>query len=180
MTSLAPRAAPSCRFCGARLAHVFADLGVTPLANRNLRPDQVTGERKYPLIARVCDQCFLVQVDDSVPPNDIFSDYPYFSSFSEGWVAHCERYCGGMTERFRIGGDSFVVEVASNDGQLLSHFRTRGVPVLGVEPAALCPEAFDRVRRYLHETGASRPDAIYREMAKSWNQLNALLRSSPI
>src|SRR5882672_2337254 len=125
---------PSCRFCGTELEHIFADLGETPLANRNLLHDQIADERKYPLVARVCGACFLVQVDHSVSPDDLFSDYDYFSSYSESWIAHANRYCDGMRERFTIGTQSFVVEIASNDGYLLQHFK--GVEVLGVEPAA--------------------------------------------
>jgi SAM-dependent methyltransferase len=131
-----PPTTPSCRFCGARLDRIFVDLGVTPLANRNLRPDEVAGEHKYPLICRVCPECLLVQVDDSVPPGEIFSDYQYFSSYSDSWVAHAARYCDAMLERFPIGRGSFVVEIASNDGYLLQHFVARDVTVLGVEPAA--------------------------------------------
>jgi SAM-dependent methyltransferase len=133
---MADAAPPSCRFCGAPLDRVFVDLGVTPLANRNLRPDEVADERKYPLICRVCSECFLVQADDSVPPGEIFSDYQYFSSFSDSWVAHAARYCDDVMGRFPITRDSFVVEIASNDGYLLQHFVARGVTVLGVEPAA--------------------------------------------
>jgi SAM-dependent methyltransferase len=127
---------PPCRFCGTPLDQIFVDLGVTPLANRNLRPDEIASERKYPLICRVCSQCFLVQADDSVPPGEIFSDYQYFSSYSASWVDHARRYCNAMMQRFSIGPDSLVVEVASNDGYLLQHFVARGVTVLGVEPAA--------------------------------------------
>ena len=127
---------PSCRFCGAALKHVFADLGATPLANHNLRADEVASEKRYPLIARVCGECLLVQVDDSVPPEDIFSEYDYFSSASDSWVAHAGAYCDAMMQRFGIGETSLVVEVASNDGYLLKHFARRGVPVLGIEPAA--------------------------------------------
>jgi SAM-dependent methyltransferase len=127
---------PSCRFCGARLDRVFVDLGATPLANRNLRPDEVAGERKYPLVCRVCPNCLLVQADDSVPPGEIFADYQYFSSYSDSWVAHARRYCDAVAERFALGPGAFVVEVASNDGYLLQHFVARGIAVLGVEPAA--------------------------------------------
>lgn len=127
---------PSCRFCGARLNHVFADLGETPLANRNLHADEVASEKRYPLIARICAECLLVQVDDSVPPEAIFSDYDYFSSASDSWVAHAKSYFDAMTRRFTLGAHSLVVEIASNDGYLLQHFVARGVPVLGVEPAA--------------------------------------------
>ena len=128
------KSATSCRFCGTELRHVFADLGVTPLANRNLLRSQIPHERKYPLVARVCSTCFLVQVDHSVSPDDLFSDYDYFSSYSESWIAHAKRYCEDMRERFSIGPQSFVVEIASNDGYLLQHFKA--VEVLGVEPAA--------------------------------------------
>jgi SAM-dependent methyltransferase len=134
MTAAAP-ATPSCRFCDAALDRVMVDLGVTPLANSNPRPEEADDERKYPLICRVCPDCLLVQVDDSVPPGEIFSDYPYFSSYSAGWVAHAARYCDDVMRRFSITRDSFVVEIASNDGYLLQHFMDRGVGVLGVEPA---------------------------------------------
>lgn len=126
----------SCRFCGAVLNHVFADLGQTPLANRNLRPDEVASEKRYPLIARVCAECLLVQVDDSVPPESIFSDYDYFSSASDSWVAHAKAYCEAMIPRFGLNEKSLVIEIASNDGYLLQHFLARGIKVLGVEPAA--------------------------------------------
>jgi SAM-dependent methyltransferase len=134
MTAAAP-ATPSCRFCDSPLDHVMVDLGITPLANSNPWPEEAADERKYPLICRVCPDCLLVQVDDSVPPGEIFSDYPYFSSYSGSWVAHAARYCDDVMRRFSIDRGSFVVEIASNDGYLLQHFVTRGVAVLGVEPA---------------------------------------------
>ncbi len=140
MTSQTPAsyasATPPCRFCGTRLRHVFCDLGLSPLANHNLREQDVAGEQRYPLIARVCGQCLLVQVDESAPPEAIFSDYDYLSSTSAGWVAHAGAYCRAMAKRFGLGEKSFVVEVASNDGYLLKHFVAMGIPVLGVEPAA--------------------------------------------
>jgi SAM-dependent methyltransferase len=132
----ASRALPVCRFCAAPLENIFADLGETPLANRNLQPDEIASEKKYPLIARVCSECLLVQVDDSVPPEDIFSDYDYFSSASDGWVAHAKAYSDAMIKRFALGPQSLVVEVASNDGYLLQHFIKSGLSALGVEPAA--------------------------------------------
>lgn len=125
-----------CRFCGTPLAHVFADLGRTPLANRNLWSDEIDKEPTFPLIARVCDSCFLVQVDASVPPDAIFSDYDYFSSYSDSWVAHARDYVTDMIIRLGLGPHSQVVEVASNDGYLLRHFVEAGIPVLGIEPAA--------------------------------------------
>ncbi len=126
----------SCRFCGAELRYTFCDLGMSPLANRNLQPIDISKEKLFPLIARVCEECFLVQVDDSVPPEDLFSDYDYFSSFSTEWVAHAKRYSEEMRDRFSLTSKSLVVEIASNDGYLLRHFVEAGVPVLGVEPAA--------------------------------------------
>ncbi len=126
---------PKCRFCAGPLETTFADLGSTPLANRNLLPGEQSTEARYPLIARVCGSCLLVQVDDSVPPDAIFSDYDYFSSFASSWVEHARRYASAMRERFAINAGSLVVEVASNDGYLLQHFKAAGVPVLGIEPA---------------------------------------------
>src|SRR5258708_39893445 len=101
-TAAAP-AIPSCRFCSASLDRVMLDLGITPLANSNPRPEEANDERKYPLICRVCPDCLLVQVDDSVPPDEIFSDYPYFSSYSAGWVAHSWRYLLGGARRVYLG-----------------------------------------------------------------------------
>ncbi|MCP5433092.1 MAG: methyltransferase domain-containing protein [Alphaproteobacteria bacterium] len=129
-------AAPHCRLCGRPLEQTFADLGETPLANRNLKPGEEACEKRYPLIARVCGTCMLVQVDSSVPPEEIFSDYDYFSSTSTQWVAHARQYAEAMRRRFDLGGASMVVEIASNDGYLLQHFKAAAIPVLGVEPAA--------------------------------------------
>ncbi len=131
-------AMPNCRFCATPLTHTFVDLGATPLANSYVtRADIEAGrDRAFPLHARVCAQCMLVQVDDSVPPDAIFSDYAYLSSYSDSWVEHARRYAMAMKERFALGPHSRVVEIASNDGYLLQHFAGMGVPVMGVEPAA--------------------------------------------
>jgi hypothetical protein len=126
-----------CRFCGAPLVHVFADLGSSPLANSYLSSDSVgAAEPFYPLRALVCERCFLVQLEEFETPAQIFSDYAYFSSYSTSWLEHCRRYTGCMTEMLRLGESSHVVEIASNDGYLLQYFHERGIPVLGVEPAA--------------------------------------------
>jgi SAM-dependent methyltransferase len=131
-----------CRFCGAALKHVFADLGMSPLANRYLSEDQLTlMEPFYPLRALVCDRCFLVQLEEFQTPEEIFSEYAYFSSYSSTWREHCRRYAEGVVERFGLDARSQVVEVASNDGCLLQCFREREIPVLGVEPAANVAEA---------------------------------------
>jgi SAM-dependent methyltransferase len=128
---------PQCRFCAAELTDVFADLGMSPLANSYLTPEQGTAmEPFYPLRALVCARCFLVQLEAFETPEHIFGDYAYFSSYSSSWLEHSRRYVEAMTERFGLGADSKVVEIASNDGYLLQFFQERDVPVLGVEPAA--------------------------------------------
>jgi SAM-dependent methyltransferase len=128
---------PTCRFCGAPLDAVFADLGTSPLANTYLTAQQLEGmERFYPLRALVCGRCFLVQLEEFEKPERIFSEYAYFSSYSSTWLEHCERFTDLVVERFGLGSTSQVVELASNDGYLLQYFKQRGVPVLGIEPAA--------------------------------------------
>jgi SAM-dependent methyltransferase len=126
-----------CRFCHKPLMRSFVDLGLQPLANSYVSPDKAgQPEPRYPLHARVCDSCLLVQVDHDVPAEVIFSDYAYFSSYATSWVEHARRYSAAMAERFGLGPQSLVVEVASNDGYLLQHFKAAGIGVLGVEPAA--------------------------------------------
>lgn len=131
-----------CRSCGASLEHTFADLGMSPLANSYIKPEQRNRmEPFYPLHVYVCAKCLLVQLEQFSSPHDIFSDYAYFSSFSDSWLAHAKAYVDMIADRFRLGRDSKVVEIASNDGYLLQNFVARGVPVLGVEPAANVAEA---------------------------------------
>jgi SAM-dependent methyltransferase len=126
-----------CRFCGAPLEAVFADLGMSPLANSYLPPERVNAmEAFYPLRALVCGNCFLVQLEEFETPQEIFSDYAYFSSYSSSWLEHSRRYAEQMTERLGLGPSSHVVEIASNDGYLLQFFHERQIPVLGIEPAA--------------------------------------------
>lgn len=126
-----------CRFCGAPLEAVFADLGMSPLANSYVTPDRANAmEPFYPLRVLVCAECFLVQLEEFESPDAIFSDYAYFSSYSTSWLDHARRYTEAMIERFELSNESQVVELASNDGYLLQYFVERGVPVLGVEPAA--------------------------------------------
>ncbi|MBC7165774.1 class I SAM-dependent methyltransferase [Phenylobacterium sp.] len=135
---------PVCRFCRTPLTHTLVDLGAQPLANSNLTAAELAAgnERTYPLHARVCSECFLVQVDDPVAADEIFdSGYAYFSSYSASWVEHARRYAEAMIARFGLGADSLVVEVASNDGYLLQHFKAAGVPVLGIEPTANTAQA---------------------------------------
>jgi SAM-dependent methyltransferase len=127
---------PACRFCSATLTHVFVDLGSSPLANNYLTADQICdAELFYPLKAFVCEACFLVQLQVQQAPDRIFSDYAYFSSYTDSWVRHARDYTDLVVERFGLNGDSSVVEIASNDGYLLQHFVARRIPVLGIEPA---------------------------------------------
>jgi SAM-dependent methyltransferase len=127
----------TCRFCGAPLHEVFADLGSSPLANSYLSPEQInTMEPFYPLRALVCGACFLVQLEEFETPQAIFSDYAYFSSYSTSWLEHSRRYSEEMIQRFSLNSASNVVELASNDGYLLQYFHERQIPVLGIEPAA--------------------------------------------
>lgn len=142
MASAPSQAAPRCRFCSAPLHHTFVDLGVSPLANSYLEPEALQGpETFYPLEVFLCEECLLVQLPEAARPEEIFSDYAYFSSYSTSWVEHARRYTEAMLERLGLGPESLVVEIASNDGYLLRHFRDRGVPVLGVEPAANVADA---------------------------------------
>ena len=130
-------AATGCRFCGAGLRRTFVDLGLSPLCETYpAAADLNRGETFYPLHVYVCEKCWLVQLEEYESPEKIFSDYAYFSSFSDSWLKHCDKYCEAMKSRFGLGKQSFVVEVASNDGYLLQYFVKRDVPVLGIEPAA--------------------------------------------
>ncbi|WP_332815589.1 class I SAM-dependent methyltransferase [Ramlibacter sp.] len=131
-----PRAA-SCRFCDAPLRHTFADLGMSPPCESFLSAAQLNQpETFYPLHVHLCDQCLLVQLEEYVSPERIFSEYAYFSSFSDSWLAHARSYVERMAESLQLDGDSLAVELASNDGYLLQYFVQRGIPVLGIEPAA--------------------------------------------
>jgi 2-polyprenyl-3-methyl-5-hydroxy-6-metoxy-1,4-benzoquinol methylase len=126
----------TCRFCDSPLTETFANLGLTPLSNSFIAPERVGAmEPFYPLHAYVCSRCRLVQLEEFETPDHIFSDYIYFSSFSESWLRHAEVFAEMMTRRFGLGAGSRVVEVASNDGYLLQYFQRLGVQVLGVEPA---------------------------------------------
>lgn len=125
-----------CRFCAAPLEHSFVDLGMSPLSNSYLTAPQTRRmEPFYPLHAFVCGACFLVQLEEFESPQRIFCDYAYFSSYSDSWVEHARRYAMNMIERLHLGAASQVVEIASNDGYLLRHFKDQGIAVLGVEPA---------------------------------------------
>ena len=134
--------AASCRHCGAPLELTVVDLGKSPLCQTVLTTDQLGQEEAfYPLHARACQKCWLVQIAEFVPPEDIFVEYAYFSAYSDSWVEHARLYAEQMIGRLDLGADSLVVEVASNDGYLLQHFLPHGIPVLGVEPALNVAEA---------------------------------------
>src|ERR1700744_4501185 len=131
-----------CRLCGADLTRTFVDLGMSPLCESYVPEQQLDqAETFYPLHVRLCEECLLVQLPAYVSGEHIFSDYAYFSSYSDSWVAHATRYADAMTERLGLHSGSLVTEVASNDGYLLQHFAAAGIPVLGVEPAANVAEA---------------------------------------
>jgi len=133
---------PRCRFCDSTLRHVFVDLGMSPLSNSYLKPgDLARMEPFYPLVVFVCAQCFLVQLEEFESPDHIFSDYSYFSSFAETWVEHARVYTHMIVERLGLNRNHRVVELASNDGYLLQHFVAKGIPVLGIEPAANIAQA---------------------------------------
>src|SRR6266852_8657286 len=126
-----------CRFCKAELQHTFVDLGMSPLCESYVRLDQLNEmEAFYPLHVFVCERCFLVQLEEFVSPDHIFTEYAYFSSYSDSWLEHCRRYTEQMLGRFDLNGRSLVIELASNDGYLLQYFVQKGIPVLGIEPAA--------------------------------------------
>jgi hypothetical protein len=136
-TSNAEKSAGSrCRFCDAALMQTFVDLGMSPLCESYVSADRLNQmEPFYPLHVFVCARCFLVQLEEFVSPQEIFTEYAYFSSYADSWVEHARRYAEMMIERFKLKRDSRVVEVASNDGYLLQHFVARGIRSLGIEPA---------------------------------------------
>ncbi|MBE7474454.1 MAG: SAM-dependent methyltransferase [Anaerolineae bacterium] len=126
-----------CRFCEAPLRHTFVDLGMSPLCESYVSASQLNQmEPFYPLHVQVCDHCYLVQLDEYVSPEHIFTEYAYFSSYADTWLEHCKNYTNLMVERFQLNGHSHVVEVASNDGYLLQYFVEKKIPALGIEPAA--------------------------------------------
>ena len=127
----------TCRFCSTPLKHTFVDLGMSPLCQTHIESHQLNHmEPFYPLHVWICHRCFLVQLEEYVSPKQIFTEYAYFSSYSDSWVAHAKRYTDEMVERFELNSSQKVMEIASNDGYLLQHFVQKKIPVLGIEPAA--------------------------------------------
>jgi C-methyltransferase-like protein/putative zinc binding protein/methyltransferase family protein len=136
----------TCRLCGNPLQHLVVDLGMSPLCETFLDAAELDAmERVYPLRVFVCEHCFLVQLREYVAPEGIFTEYPYFSSYSDSWLAHAERYVDAVVERFGLSERHRIVELGSNDGYLLRNFVTRGIPVLGIEPAANVAEAAEAI-----------------------------------
>jgi SAM-dependent methyltransferase len=125
-----------CRFCGTPLRFTFVDLGMSPLCESYVSPGALNQmEPFYPLHVYVCQECFLVQLEEYVAPEEIFNEYAYFSSYADSWLAHSKAYTDMAAKRFQLDGRSFVVELASNDGYLLQYFVEKMIPVLGIEPA---------------------------------------------
>lgn len=125
-----------CRFCGSPLTCTFVDLGMSPLCESYLSFEQLNQmEPFYPLHVYVCERCYLVQLEEFVSPEHIFTEYAYFSSYADSWLQHAQAYTDLMVEKFQLSQSSHVVEVASNDGYLLQYFVRKGIPVLGIEPA---------------------------------------------
>jgi SAM-dependent methyltransferase len=128
---------PKCQFCGTPLKHTVVDLGMSPLCESYISLEELNQmERFYPLHVYVCDNCFLVQLQEYVSPDHIFTEYAYFSSYSDSWLMHAKNYTDLVTERFKLNEQSQIIELASNDGYLLQYFIEKNIPVLGVEPAA--------------------------------------------
>jgi SAM-dependent methyltransferase len=124
----------------------MADLGLQPPSNAFLASmADARHEKRYPLRAKVCEACKLVQVDYDVAPEELFGNYVYFSSYSDEWLAHARRYADMAVGRFRLGADSLVVELASNDGYLLKNFVDRGIPVLGIDPSDTVARAAEKI-----------------------------------
>ncbi|MEZ5105559.1 MAG: class I SAM-dependent methyltransferase [Draconibacterium sp.] len=131
-----------CRFCGNQLQYSVINLGMSPLCQKHVKPENANDmEKFYPLHAFICDKCWLMQLEEFATPDEIFADeYAYFSSYSESWLQHAKKYSDLMVERFAFNDKNLVVEIASNDGYLLQWFVEKGIPVLGIEPASNCAE----------------------------------------
>ena len=135
-----------CRSCGGRLTVTMADLGLQPASNAFLESQAaIEHEKRYPLRAKVCENCKLVQLDYDVAPEELFGNYVYFSSYSDQWLAHAKAYCEMALERFALTSESLVVELASNDGYLLKNFLKLGIPVLGIDPSGTVAAAAEKI-----------------------------------
>jgi 2-polyprenyl-3-methyl-5-hydroxy-6-metoxy-1,4-benzoquinol methylase len=135
----------NCRFCRMPLWQTFVDLGMSPLCESYLTSNELNSmERFYPLHVQVCEKCYLVQLEEYVSPENIFSEYAYFSSYAESWLKHAADYVGMICQRLELGANSLCVELASNDGYLLQYLVKKGIPVMGVEPAVNVAKVAER------------------------------------
>lgn len=168
-------ACPACRSCGNSLTHTFVDLGLSPVSNHFVKPEDAGhGEMFYPLHALVCERCWLVQLTDVAQADAHFhDDYVYFSSFSSSWLEHARRYVDMMIPRFGLNATSRVVEIASNDGYLLQYFVKAGIPCLGVEPTANTAAAARKIG--VHSVEAFFGRATAKLLAKEGGQADLIL-----
>ena len=163
-----------CRLCGEPLHRTFVDLGMSPLCESYVAPEQLNQmEPFYPLHAFVCETCFLVQLGEYVTPDHIFSEYAYFSSYSDSWLQHAKRYVDTITDRLKLGPESLVVELASNDGYLLQNFAQKSIPVLGIDPASNVAEV--AVRKGVPTLVRFFGEATARELVEAGKQADLLL-----
>ncbi|MDD2761210.1 MAG: methyltransferase domain-containing protein, partial [Methylomonas sp.] len=137
----------NCRHCGSSLKHTFLDLGFAPPSNAYLAAEDLSRpEKYYPLKIKVCEHCWLVQTEDYAEAHELFSpDYAYFSSTSASWLAHAAEYANKITQLLRLTENSFIIEIASNDGYLLKNFVAAGLPCLGIEPTASTANAAEKL-----------------------------------
>jgi SAM-dependent methyltransferase len=165
---------PGCRFCESPLTHTFVDLGMSPLCESFLNREQLNQmEPFYPLHVYVCERCFLVQVEEYVRPERIFDEYAYFSSYSDAWLQHARSYTDMIVSRLGLDGDSHVVELGSNDGYLLQYFVAKGIPVLGVEPAANVAAA--AIQKGVPTTTRLFDRDVARDLATEGNQADLII-----
>ena len=164
-----------CRFCQAPLEETFVDLGMSPLCQDHVKPEELNRmEPFYPLHAYVCKNCFLVQLEEFVAPSAIFNDYAYFSSYSDSWLRHVKSYTDQMVAKFPISSKSLVAELASNDGYLLQYFMEKGIPVLGIEPASNVAEYAIKTRGIRTEIKFFGTDTA-RQMVEKYGKADLLI-----
>lgn len=163
-----------CRFCDAPLHYTFVDLGMSPLCESYVPADRLNhGEAFYPLHAFVCEECFLVQLDEYVSREQIFTEYAYFSSYADSWLEHARRYVDMITERLGLDEESKIIELASNDGYLLQYFVEKGIPALGIEPAENVAEA--AIEKGVHTRVEFFDEAAARELVDEGTQADLII-----
>lgn len=164
----------NCRFCGTELSQNFVDLGMSPLSNSYLNSEQTKQKEPFfPLHVFVCSNCLLVQLEEFESPEKIFSNYAYFSSYSETWLKHAENYVEMMMSRFNINDKNYVIEVASNDGYLLQFFKNNNIPVLGIEPAVNVAKVANQ--KGIHTITKFFGENTARELSKAKKQADVLI-----